>query len=111
MTGSGPETGWLSYYDGQGGERVAKRDPEEHFRFMSWRVSIDPRQVMSLSSYRLYTCTCLIAFSYINFLLNGREPFETVLNRSEQPGVRTSSLCRSGMEVVDVYTIVVREQD
>ncbi|CAK9011218.1 Calpain-15 (Small optic lobes homolog) [Durusdinium trenchii] len=46
LTGSGPETGWLSYYDGQGGERVAKRDPEEHFRFMSWRVSIDPRQVM-----------------------------------------------------------------
>ena len=41
--GEGPEEGWLSYY--REGERVAKRSLETGgLRFMSWRVSIDPKQ-------------------------------------------------------------------
>lgn len=45
-SGSGPEEGWLSYYNA--GQRVAKRDLDSGaLRFTAMRVSIDPRQAGS----------------------------------------------------------------
>ncbi|CAJ1328154.1 unnamed protein product [Effrenium voratum] len=93
LTGSGPEEGWLCYYNA--GERVAKRDPDEQLRFMSWKVSIDPKQVMGAVGKGSSTTKCF-KHNFSKFVYPG-EMWERLVNYDKENYLMacTATECKS----------------